>query len=110
MLVNLLTNAVESLGATHDRLRRLSIRSSADAEGVRLEISDNGVGIEPEAMPQIFDAFFTTKPTGTGLGLALCRTIVEGFGGHLWAAAGEDQGATFYLQLPRSRLATAAGG
>jgi signal transduction histidine kinase len=68
---------------------------------VLLELSDTGKGIAPEEMEHIFDAFFTTKATGTGLGLALCRTIVEEHGGHLWATPGEKGGATFHLQLPR---------
>jgi len=100
VLVNLLTNANESLAATRGRARRLSIRSVlVDGQDVRLEVSDNGVGIAPEEMPRIFDAFFTTKPTGTGMGLSLCRTIVEEHGGRLWATSGEKYGATFHVQL-----------
>jgi signal transduction histidine kinase len=68
---------------------------------VLLEVSDNGVGIDPEKMTQIFEAFFTTKEHGTGLGLSLCRTIVESHGGHLWASHDQAEGATFHLQLPR---------
>ena len=80
------------------------IRSvSLDDHDVLLEISDTGLGIPPEKMAQIFQAFFTTKATGTGLGLSLCRTIVEEHGGSLWASPGPDQGATFHLRLPRSR-------
>jgi signal transduction histidine kinase len=69
---------------------------------VLLDISDTGIGIDPEEVEHIFDAFFTTKETGTGLGLALCRTIVEEHGGHLWASPGEKHGAIFHLQLPQS--------
>ena len=101
VLVNLFTNAIESLGATRGRPRRIAIRSAPlDGHDVLLEVSDNGVGIEPEEMAHIFDAFFTTKATGTGMGLSLCRIIVEAHGGRLWASPGERHGATFHLQLP----------
>ncbi len=101
VLINLVTNAIESLGATRRRARQLTIRSAPlDAQHVLLEVSDSGAGIAPEQMTRIFDAFFTTKASGTGLGLSLCRTIVEEHGGRLWASAGKDHGATFHLELP----------
>ena len=105
VIMNLLTNAIESVGATRRRPRRIAIRTlSPDGRNVQLEIADNGAGIAPEKMPFIFDAFFTTKSTGRGLGLSLCRTIVEEHGGRLWATSGDHQGANFYVQLPSRGL------
>ena len=103
VLVNLFTNAIESLRAIADRPRRMAIRSALiDGRDVLLEVSDTGTGIASGDMEHIFDAFFTTKATGTGLGLPLCRNIVEDHGGRLWASKGEPNGANFHLRLPRS--------
>jgi signal transduction histidine kinase len=105
VIVNLLTNAVESLTATPGRTRRITIRSSLlNDQNLLLEINDTGSGIEADRLEDIFQAFFTTKATGTGLGLSLCKVIAEEHGGRLWASLGHGEGATFYLQLPRSPL------
>jgi signal transduction histidine kinase len=100
VLINLFTNAIRSLRATRGRLRRIDIRSaSPDGANVLLDVSDNGTGIPAGTMEHIFDVFFTTRPHGTGIGLSLCRTIVEKHGGNLWASQGEQHGATFHMQL-----------
>ena len=105
VLINLLTNAIESISATRKRTRLIAIRSAPlDGKNLLVEVSDSGPGIAPEKLANIFDPFFTTKSAGTGLGLSLSRTIVEEHGGRIWASAGEKFGATFHLQLPRSRV------
>lgn len=102
VLVNLLTNAIESLGVTENRPRQLAVCSAPLAGGgVVLEISDNGIGIARKDMAHIFDPYYTTKTGGAGLGLSLCRIIVEAHGGRLWASRGDGCGATFHLELPR---------
>lgn len=107
VLANLVTNAIESLSTTRGRRRRIVLRSSSPgAKRVHLQISDNGMGIPPDQLERIFEIFFTTKATGSGLGLSLCRTIVEAHGGRLWASQGDDQGATFHLELPSGFAST----
>jgi signal transduction histidine kinase len=106
VLVNLFANAIESLGATEGRPRRIEVRTALlDGEDVMLEVSDTGIGFAADQAASIFEAFYTTKAAGAGLGLPVCRTIVESHGGRLWASPGEGHGATFHMLLPRSRLA-----
>jgi signal transduction histidine kinase len=101
VLVNLLSNAIESLVGTQGRVRQIVVRSvPMNKEHVLIEIRDTGIGIAPGQAESIFDAFYTTKVTGMGLGLSLCRRIVEEHGGRLWASSGEEYGAVFHLQLP----------
>jgi signal transduction histidine kinase len=103
VLVNLLTNAIESLAATHHRPRRIVIRTSnLEDEGVLVEITDSGVGIAADRIAKIFQPFHTSKASGRGLGLSLSQTIVDEHGGRLWVTAGEPHGATFSMQLRRS--------
>jgi signal transduction histidine kinase len=108
VLLNLFTNAIEALAATRGRARRIAVRSAeVNGHDVLIEVSDNGVGIDAGEVEHIFEAFHTTKPTGSGVGLSLCRTIVGAHGGLLWATPGKGHGATFHLQLPRSDLPAA---
>jgi len=101
VLLNLFTNAIESLSETAGGPHRITVRSrTPDISTVLLEITDTGSGIPPDKMERVFDAFFTTKVAGTGLGLAMCRTIVEEHGGRLWASKGNPRGTILHLELP----------
>jgi signal transduction histidine kinase len=78
------------------------IKSRQDDTGqLLMSVGDTGVGLEPEQAEQIFSAFFTTKPQGTGMGLPISRSIIESHGGRLWVTAHSGRGATFHFTLPR---------
>jgi len=101
VILNLVHNAADAMRGQAEREPVLHIRSvGAGAGGVALSIADNGPGIAPGAMERIFDAFFTTKPSGMGMGLAICRSIVEEHGGSLTVAAAVPSGAEFRILLP----------
>lgn len=98
---NLLLNAIEAITASSNQSRELEISSSAeDARRVRFSISDTGVGFRPGEVEHIFDAFWTTKTDGIGLGLAISRSIIEANGGRIWAETNEERGAVFLFSLP----------
>ena len=102
VILNLVINAIESMGAVADRARRLRIRTGQPAAGVlEVVVQDSGVGLAPEHLSRIFESFYTTKPEGIGMGLAISRSIVEAHGGRFSAAANYDgPGATFRFTLP----------
>ncbi len=107
VIVNLVTNALEAMIGNADRPRQLTIRSAVErGAAVVLTIEDTGRGLEPEQISRIFDSFYTTKPDGIGVGLAISRSIIEAHGGALWASPAMRGGARVGFTLP---LATAGG-
>jgi signal transduction histidine kinase len=102
VLLNLIINAVEAMSSITGRARVLTIRSErrGDPESIVIAVRDSGVGLDPRKAERLFDAFFTTKPEGMGLGLSICRTIISAHGGRLSNANNEDHGATFEFTLP----------
>jgi predicted ATPase/signal transduction histidine kinase len=101
VLVNLITNAADAMADTNDRPRTVTISSSCDdGRQVEVAVADAGVGIDPMHRDRIFDPFFTTKDDGMGMGLAICRGIVEASGGRLWVTSNPDCGTTFRFALP----------
>jgi signal transduction histidine kinase len=102
VILNLLRNASDAMRSVEDRPRRLVIRTQRDEDDcVRLAVTDAGRGIEPQALGRLFDAFYTTKSDGMGMGLSVCRSIIERHRGRLWAAPNNDgPGATFSFSIP----------
>jgi C4-dicarboxylate-specific signal transduction histidine kinase len=100
VMMNLMINGIDAMKVV-DGTRELVIGSQrTENEQLQVSVSDTGVGLPPEQLDKIFDAFFTTKPHGTGMGLRICRSIVESHGGRLWAADNHERGASFYVSLP----------
>ncbi len=100
VLMNLMINSIDATKSV-DGTRELAIKSQrTDNEQLQVSVSDTGIGLPPQQADQIFNAFFTTKPHGTGMGLRISRSIIESHGGRLWASANDGRGATFYFTLP----------
>jgi C4-dicarboxylate-specific signal transduction histidine kinase len=97
VFMNLVLNAIEAM---KDSDGELTVKSEPQDGQLQFSVSDKGVGLPIEKMDQIFSAFFTTKPQGSGMGLAISRSIVESHGGRLWATANDGRGATFHFTLP----------
>src|SRR5258708_7470074 len=100
VVLNLLLNAVEAMGSVEAAPRELLISTRQDHRGVLVAMHDSGPGIDPEHLERIFNSFYTTKPSGTGMGLPICRSIIDAHGGRLWAEANEPRGAIFQFTLP----------
>jgi signal transduction histidine kinase len=101
VVLNLIMNAVEAMTAVTGRERLLQVRSSRGSEDeILLTFEDTGTGLDVQNLNRIFDAFFTTKPNGMGMGLSICKSIVQAHGGRLWASPRGDYGSTFQVALP----------
>jgi PAS domain S-box-containing protein len=100
VVLNLLLNAVEAMGSVEAAPRELLISTKQDHRGVLVAVHDSGPGIDPSHLDRVFDAFYTTKSSGTGMGLSICRSIIDAHGGRLWAEAKEPRGVIFQFTLP----------
>jgi C4-dicarboxylate-specific signal transduction histidine kinase len=101
VILNLIINAIQSMSSVEDGNRELHISTvSIEPEGVRVGVRDTGSGLSPESLSRLFEPFYTTKPEGMGMGLSICRSIIEAHGGRLWATGCEPRGALFQFTIP----------
>ena len=101
VIMNLIMNAIEAMSEVSEGLRELLIRTSeTESGGVLVAVSDTGPGLAADEPDRLFEAFYTTKSSGLGMGLSICRSIVQNHGGRLWAASNEPRGAVFCMMLP----------
>jgi len=101
VILNLLMNAIEAMSGAGAGPRELVVRSgTAEAQGVLIAVQDSGPGLDPQSLDRLFEAFYTTKAQGLGMGLAISRSIIEAHGGRLWATANASRGAVFQFTLP----------
>jgi len=100
VVLNLIMNGLEAIARNKDGTRELAVSSDADdAHNVIIAVRDSGEGLDSANLERVFDAFYTTKPEGMGMGLAISRTIIESHGGRLWASANSPKGAVFQFTL-----------
>jgi signal transduction histidine kinase len=100
VVLNLILNAVEAMGSVEAGARELLISTEQDHTGALVAVRDSGPGIDPAHLERVFKPFYTTKPSGTGMGLSICRSIIDAHGGRLWAETNERRGAVFQFTLP----------
>src|SRR6516225_6003249 len=100
VLLNLILNAAEAMSSVEEGARELLISTEQDQTGALVALRDSGPGIDAHHLDRVFDAFYTTKSSGTGMGLSICRSIIHAHGGKLWAEANEPRGAVFQFTLP----------
>ena len=108
VILNLIMNAIEAMSGINEEERKLLISTETEASGgLVVGVRDSGPGLDPQSMDRLFEAFYTTKSSGMGMGLAICRSIIEAHGGRLWATANKPRGAVFLFTLPLERDETA---
>jgi C4-dicarboxylate-specific signal transduction histidine kinase len=100
VIMNLMINGLDAMKGVSDRPRLLRIHTGRDAEAVLVKVEDSGTGLDPAIIDRLFDRFFTTKPDGLGMGLAICQSIIASHGGRLVAKSNQGSGATFQFTLP----------
>ena len=101
VMLNLIINAIEAMSGVGEESRELRISSARDGSGgVLVAVRDSGPGLDPAGLEHLFDAFYTTKPDGMGMGLSICRSIIEAHGGKIWGAANAPRGGQFQFTLP----------
>ena len=101
VILNLIVSAVHSMSGVDDGNRELDISTARiGRDGACVSVRDTGTGLRPESLPRLFEPFYTTKPDGMGMGLSVCRSIVEAHGGQMWATSCEPRGALFQLRSP----------
>jgi C4-dicarboxylate-specific signal transduction histidine kinase len=101
VILNLILNAIQAMSESGLNVRELQISTGANQlDGVIVSVRDSGPGLRQENLDRLFDPFYTTKSAGMGMGLAICRSIVEGHGGRIWATANIPRGAAFHFTLP----------
>jgi C4-dicarboxylate-specific signal transduction histidine kinase len=104
VILNLLVNAIEAMSGVGEGPGQLSVSTCKDeSQGIRVIVQDSGPGLDPESLAHLFDPFYTTKPEGMGMGLAISRSIIEAHGGRLWATANGGKGAMFQFTLPQAK-------
>jgi signal transduction histidine kinase len=102
VVLNLILNAVEAMGSVEAEARELLIRTEHDDAGVLVTVRDSGPGIDPTHLKRVFEPFYTTKSGGTGMGLSICRSIIDAHGGRLWAESNRPPGTVFQFTLPNT--------
>ena len=104
VVLNLIMNAAEAMSTVVEGARELSISTEqCKTGGIRVAVCDSGPGIDPQHLQRVFEPFYTTKASGVGMGLSICRSIIEGHGGRLWAEANEPRGTIFQFTLPAAQ-------